>query len=186
MLDRVPGAERLVDERKLRGAKSTMDVDRSPPAETDRFLALGDRRTQRAFDDALPGALQAGEVLLARRHLHGQTHLHLWDGVLRHRSFLSCSTKLARYFWHDEPSIPFPGDLQADLQVHPAMCHLLEQTSSKAMWRNDLTFWSLFYLFAYSSRVVCPEKLYGDCQDKYTDDSFQQERRAGAVRIETD
>jgi len=79
---RAPRTERLVDERQLRRPQPALDVDGDGPAETDRcLLAMGSRRAERPFDDALHDSVQTSEVSLARRDLHRQTYLHLWDGM---------------------------------------------------------------------------------------------------------
>jgi len=71
-----------VDERRVRGAQSSLDVDRAEPDASDVVLALGGRRAERALDDALHAALQGRRVPLARRHLHRPTHLHLRDELI--------------------------------------------------------------------------------------------------------
>ena len=74
---RVRGSEGLVDEWQLRGAQSSVDVDRTESNASDVVLALGGRRAERSVDDALHAAVQGRRLPLARRHMYRPTHVHL-------------------------------------------------------------------------------------------------------------
>ena len=82
-VDRVWGSSGMVDEWELHCPQSEVDVDVETAAETDQLLALGSRRTERQVHHALPDPRQIRQVLLARRHLHGQALV-----CLRNRSGL--------------------------------------------------------------------------------------------------